>query len=240
MPKLPLLPTLMTAAFLLLTLSAGVWQLNRAEEKRLIFAQLEQHSALEMGDRDAFESMDAYAPVRLEGAFDTRLQLLLENQIMEGRAGVHVLTPFYAEDIGAWLFVNRGWMAADALPPDEQLPDYVQGLKAPLPKTAVQLGDIALKPVPLQRITYFDEKVIFPHFTAHICHRSGDKACIILPFVIKMDGAMPGGFVRQWGQGLMPPAKHMGYAVQWFGMAMALTVLFIVYIRKTNAREKQE
>ena len=35
------------------------------------------------------------------------------------------------------------------------------------------------------------------------------------------------GFVREWAIVSMPPVRHVGYAVQWFAMALAILILFI-------------
>ncbi|HEY9031818.1 MAG TPA: SURF1 family cytochrome oxidase biogenesis protein, partial [Kangiella sp.] len=50
--------------------------------------------------------------------------------------------------------------------------------------------------------------------------------------------ADPGSpFVRQWELVASPPEKHIAYAVQWFGMALVLIILFIVLNLK---RERQD
>jgi surfeit locus 1 family protein len=39
---------------------------------------------------------------------------------------------------------------------------------------------------------------------------------------------MPNGYVRHWNiSTLISPEKHLAYALQWFGLALVLTVMFI-------------
>jgi surfeit locus 1 family protein len=36
------------------------------------------------------------------------------------------------------------------------------------------------------------------------------------------------GYWREWRKNtVIPPEKHIAYAVQWFGLAITLTILFI-------------
>ena len=46
--------------------------------------------------------------------------------------------------------------------------------------------------------------------------------------VILLDAAAADGFLRDWRPGGLPPERHFGYAVQWYGLSLALLVLFCV------------
>ena len=50
--------------------------------------------------------------------------------------------------------------------------------------------------------------------------------------LILLDPGEADGFVRHWSPPGFPPLRHIGYAVQWFGLAAALFVIYIV----TNSR----
>ena len=44
-----------------------------------------------------------------------------------------------------------------------------------------------------------------------------------------MDAAAPDGFVREWSPYLgIGPDRHRGYALQWFSLAAAVAVVWIV------------
>lgn len=49
--------------------------------------------------------------------------------------------------------------------------------------------------------------------------------------------AGPATYETQWPVVAMGPEKHLGYAVQWFAMALALLGLYL-YLGWHNAREK--
>jgi surfeit locus 1 family protein len=53
--------------------------------------------------------------------------------------------------------------------------------------------------------------------------------------VILLDAAEPNGYLREWQPPGFPPMRHIAYAVQWFGLAAALAVIYGV----TNLRSKE-
>jgi surfeit locus 1 family protein len=58
------------------------------------------------------------------------------------------------------------------------------------------------------------------------------------PFVgglLLLDPEAPGGYVREWTDFGFPPQRHYGYAVQWFALAIAALVVFVVVNRKRPA-----
>ena len=50
--------------------------------------------------------------------------------------------------------------------------------------------------------------------------------------LVLLDAGEPEGYLRQWQAPGFPPLRHIGYAVQWFGLALTLFVIYIV----TNLR----
>ena len=54
----------------------------------------------------------------------------------------------------------------------------------------------------------------------------------LLPRIVLLDESEPDGFRRDWSAHYsvteFGPEKHIGYAVQWFGLALALIAIYIV------------
>jgi surfeit locus 1 family protein len=50
----------------------------------------------------------------------------------------------------------------------------------------------------------------------------------LLPVVLLLDGEQSDGFVRDWHPLAFGPERNVGYAFQWFGLALALLVIYIV------------
>jgi surfeit locus 1 family protein len=51
----------------------------------------------------------------------------------------------------------------------------------------------------------------------------------VLPRVLRLAPESDHGFRRDWPTVSMTPQRHYGYAVQWFGLAVALLVMYIAH-----------
>ena len=57
----------------------------------------------------------------------------------------------------------------------------------------------------------------------------------LLPVVLLLDPDQDQGFARDWTPLQFGPERNVGYAVQWFGLAAALLVIYLVVnTRKLN------
>ena len=54
--------------------------------------------------------------------------------------------------------------------------------------------------------------------------------------VILMNESESDGYLRAWRPQLLSPDKHLGYAAQWFAIALALIVIYVV----VNLRRPEE
>ena len=88
--------TLLVAAAITTMASLGAWQLQRAATKGALQADFEaQRNAppRSLTGRPMRGPELRYAHVRLVGDFLPQYEILLNNQIQNGRSGYHVLTP---------------------------------------------------------------------------------------------------------------------------------------------------
>jgi surfeit locus 1 family protein len=222
--KPSLAATLLLAALAVLFALLGNWQLQRAADKEAAEAAHAAAGAVRVTRLDG--TLEAFTRVELRGRLDPERHFLIDNRILAGRPGVHVLTPFMPENGQSTILVNRGWLP---LPPDRaSLPEVptptaaftVTGELRPYPGVGVQLGE-ADQPRPdqwPQLITYPDREA----FGAAI----GED---LRPWVVYMDKASAGGFEgRDWRVNVMGPGKHRAYAVQWFALAATAVGAWIV------------
>lgn len=239
-PSLKLTILLLILAFIFGRL--GFWQLERMADKRELFAEFENAPVLPVAE--ALQQQNLYARVQASGRYDTGRHILLDNKIHQGRAGVHVLTPFHLDD-GSVLLVNRGWlpMPADrlelpAVPTDGETMSLTGWFREPI-AGGVRLGEpdsLSSGQWP-QLVTYLD------------LDAAGKALGLSLsPKLVMLDASNPSGFEgRQWKAAEMTPAIHGAYAVQWFGLAIAAVVIWVVLsVRRAGAsgpkiesREKQ-
>ena len=226
-----LLPSILVLLLFPGLVALGFWQLARAEEKRELLAahQARQQAAAVSLDELEQQPNPAYQRVQLQGFFDARHTLLLDNRTRAGKAGVEVLQPFYDQASGLWLLLNRGWLPW----PDRRTPPAFATPDTPLRLQAtiyVPLGEA----LHLQATA---ETASWPRLVTEVkpdalwqqLGRGG------LSYEVRLQPG-PASFQADWPVVAMSPDKHLGYAVQWFALAAALLGLFI-YLGLSNARE---
>jgi len=67
---------------------------------------------------------------------------------------------------------------------------------------------------------------------AELAQLLGESSWTKATDLVLLDAAQPDGYVRDWGPPGFPPMRHLGYAVQWFALALTLFVIYVV----TNLR----
>jgi surfeit locus 1 family protein len=213
-----------------LLVTAGFWQLSRAADKRELFTSFDAGAAaraLAAPDADADLEALRYQPIRAEGHFDASHQVLLDARTRDGRAGYEVLTPLVGG--GTAVLVNRGWVQAS--PDRRRLPDIgvsdqprsVTGRLDRLPQAA-----LASSPTEADPAAAWPRRLLFPT-AADI---GGALGYPVAEYQLLLAADEPDGFVRLWRPAVLTPAEHVGYAVQWFALATALVVIYIVLNRR--------
>lgn len=223
--------TLATIAVMALCIKAGMWQYNKAAFKQALQTQLNARLTeppVVLPDKigiknEALESW-RYRRVKFAGVYDTRYQVLLDNQVENTVAGYHVLTPMQVEGSSYYVLANRGWIAvsADRKPPVVTAPQGRQEIE----------GEIALpaaKFFTLETLPTTDGKWQPVWQNLDLKRYAKSVPFAAQPYVVRLDAkSSAGGFVRNW----QPPGErvsmHLGYAYQWFGFALTLLVIYIV------------
>ena len=213
---------LFTLVFLPVTIVLGFWQLGRAEEKRLIEAEFQGREVAARVDLDGLDrGVDhQYRRVLARGSFDLDHLILLDNRVRQGRPGYEVITPFQLAASGRWVLVNRGWIPAGAS--RDQLPAVppiagevtLSGYLYQSPGKPFTLGAEQWRARWPQRLQNLD----IPAVSAHL-------GLDLSPWTLRLDEGSPGALRVGWEVINVQPEKHTAYAVQWFGLAVALVVL---------------
>jgi surfeit locus 1 family protein len=161
------------------------------------------------------------APITVRGRYEPQQGLLLDNRQENGLPGVHVLTPLKIEGSETRILVNRGWIG------------WSQGRKT-LPQVAtpqglVQVRGIAAVPQVKNFLLMPQHTEAWPQLWMQLDLKRFEKqvAYPVQPVVLLQDSAdASDGLVRNW----QPPddrvAMHQSYALQWFGMAVALLAFY--------------
>ncbi len=223
-----LIPLLLYLALVTLLVSLGFWQLGRADEKKIFLAKQKLSADKEVislkyiiGDDP--ESL-RYRRIEITGRYDEEHQFLIDNQIVNGQAGYFVMTPLLVDGMKTAVLVNRGWIALNK---DRRvLPDVsVSSLKATILGRVNNFPVVGIKLAGAEIPTDGWPSVVQVVDSNVLADRLGYS---LLPFQVEMDAVMNEGYQRDWRKSaVIPPEKHIAYAVQWFGLAITLTILFI-------------
>jgi len=221
------IPTLVTLLLLPILISLGFWQLDRAAQKREILGQFQQQQnepALNLNKYAATQEFYPYQRVEVTGRFDAARHFLLDNKIYQGRAGYQVITPLLLPDSNEAILVNRGWIPQMASRQElPVIPTPVESLRITGQLklemgTALRLGESGFQHDTWPRVVQWLE-------VEQIEKQLGYK---VRNFVILQDPASPAGFVRDWYIKKISPEKNTSYAVQWFALALALVIIYLV------------
>lgn len=221
----------MWTAVLALMVWAGFWQLGRAEEKQIINQNMAAGITLTPKSMADWHNIDDYLTIKMEGHY-APMHFFLANQFHQGQVGFNVFTPFKTNQ-GLWLLVNRGWTAsADIKVEVDDRSRFVTGFMAAWPRPGVQLGEQEFVDQSRQEVTYLPLAKTKKLLNQKLCETDG---CPIFDRVIKLSPQADNGFVRDWQAPMMTVARHHGYAFQWFGMSLVLSILYIIFLRKHYA-----
>ena len=225
--------TLATALLLPTLLSLGFWQLDRADEKAALIDRLEARRGLPaITPQSAIRLPDderADRQVVMGARFTPNHYVLLDNRLRGGKFGYEVVA--FAEVDQLAVALNLGWVRGDPSRktlPDIALPSGVQTVSGRLYQPsggAFMLGENRLPaqlPGVVQQLT----------LSAWQNELQSQLDQPIFPLEIRVDELASVAFDATWAIVNQTPAKHQGYAVQWFTMAAALGLAFI--FRSTN------
>jgi surfeit locus 1 family protein len=217
-----LIPGIATIAFVALTVSLGNWQRHRAEEK-LEAAQKADEAAQSavLSIPSALVSADGFERrrVSVRGRFVARSTLFLDNKVLHGVAGYHVLTPLAIDGGDMHVLVDRGWIAAGDRTrlPGISTPEGLQTLEgtAVLPsRRFVELAPEAEGgPLRENLVVEREEK------------RLGLK---LQPFVIEQTSEAQDGLERVWERPDTGADRNRSYALQWYSFAALAAILYVV------------
>ena len=217
------IPASLIVATLALLISLGFWQLDRANEKRAIEDQIANANSFDVELVTSVEFLKdrEYYHVRLQGSYVGDKQFVYDNQIVDQVSGYYVLTPLVLKGDSKAVLINRGfipWNGRRDKLADIDIADKLTEVKVQISKPVKRMeleaseltGDF---PVLIQALDLDEMSTI----------ASLDFASVIGLLSPESDN----GFVRQWEPYTGSIERHIGYAIQWFLMALVLAFIGI-------------
>lgn len=212
-----------TVLTMAVTASLGLWQLDRAAQKRALQAQINDRSSLAAwGNADLLQAPDpsagVYRPVDLVGVWVPSASVFLDNRQMNARVGFFLVTPLRLEGSDRAVLVQRGWVPRDFTDrgrvPTVATPEgtvRMAGRLAPPPGKLYELGEAAAGPIRQNiDLAAFKRETGLP----------------LLDVSVQQTGGASDGLLREWPQVAVDVGKHHGYAFQWFSLCALAGILF--------------
>lgn len=230
------LPTVATIVLVIIFIRLGLWQQHKAEAKQALQTQLDQRL------RDKPVTLSGmltntddwrYRRVQLTGHYETRHQILLDNQVHEQVAGLHVITPFRPDGSNIYILINRGWIEA---PPDHSTVPTIA-----TPTTPQTISGYLWQPpekfFTLAEPPSGDWQPLWQNMDMR--RYASNVPFAVQPMVVRLDPqSTAAGFVRAWPRPAERIEMHIGYAYQWYGFALTLVVIYIVLGLRKNGKTK--
>jgi surfeit locus 1 family protein len=216
--------TLVTLVLLTIFVGLGRWQWQRGEAKQALWNSYESNGAVPvLGAPVDFDTAGRFSRVALSGRFDSSHQFLLDNISHAGQPGYEVLTPYVLDD-GRRILVNRGWVPftgyRDRLP-DVSMKTYeatIAGRLDELPSAGLASGR-----APPEAGNQWPKVTAFPsheELERALGEKLARRILLLDPQLVDL------GYVREWSPPGMAPSRHFSYAIQWWGFAAVLLVLY--------------
>jgi surfeit locus 1 family protein len=219
-----LIPGLAVVALLALFIHLGLWQAGKAErsaEQAALYDARSKQPSTAIGTRLVNPESLVYAQVVARGEYEAPHQFYLDNQVENGRPGVHVITPLKIEGGDTRILVNRGWVAWE----NRQVRPH-----ADTPGGIVEVSGIAVVPGSQKYLLMPDRREAWPElWSALDMDRFIEETAFQLqPVILHLTSPSQGdGLVSSRPQPEDKTAMHKGYALQWFGMAAVLLGFYI-------------
>ncbi len=215
-------------------LQLGNWQLSRAQEKESRQERLDllsQQPAIALPTVPVKLEDFQYRRVEARGTYMPIHTIYLDNKIYRGIAGYHIVTPLRIGTSSMHVLVNRGWVAADLD-------------RSKLPRVPASDGPIVVSGIAttaIQKTLELSKELVSGQVWENLdLERYRNATGLLLqPVMILQQDEIEDGLVRHWARPDSGSGKNLGYAFQWFAMALAVLIIYLVLSVKRERSENK-
>lgn len=212
--------------FVPITISLGIWQIERANEKKLIIANYDKLLVSAPVALQKNQMLNNWQPIETTGTYEDTI-VYEDNAINNGKAGFKVYHLFRNDD-GTFIFVHRGFIERNLI--KNNLPE----IEIPAEKKSIY-GTTLFKQnnTFVKNIEESDSRIIQefnPSLLIDKYPMLKDK--YLHPFLFNLDIRDVNKYQPIEKPVNMTASKHIGYAIQWFGLCAALIILTIYAYRR--------
>ena len=232
--RVSLWPTAAAIFFIIVTVMLGNWQLSRAQEKedrQTQLNQLSQQPVISIPTSSIRLEDYQFRKVEVQGTYVPTHTIYLDNKINRGRAGYQIITPVRLGESSMHVLINRGWIVAGRT--RSELPDI------PTPAGKVKISGIVESPT-IRTLELSTETVSGQVWeNLHLDRYRKATGLTLQPLVVLQENDVQDGLLREWTRPDSGASRNLGYAFQWFSMALAIIILYLVLNVKRNHPKKE-
>ena len=212
--------------FVPITISLGMWQIERANEKKLIIANYDKLLVSAPIALQKNQMLNNWQPIETTGTYQDTI-VYEDNAINNGKAGFKVYHLFRNDD-GTFIFIHRGFIERNLIKnnlPEVEIPTEKKSIYG---TTLFKQNNTFVK-----NIEESDSRII-QEFNASLLIDKYPmlKDKYLHPFLFNLDIRDVNKYQPIEKPVNMTASKHIGYAIQWFGLCAALIILTIYAFRR--------
>ena len=202
----------------------GIWQIERAANKEGLLQDF--NTEQESPPTRLTSQSPNWSRVFVDGVFDSSRQILIDNQIHNGKVGYKIFTPFRFDD-NKIVLVDRGWIGQGQSRSDlPQLNILEKKTRIIATVTSPEQGVLAGS----ELLTNEWPRVSQSKAVDVIASAFNEP---ILDIVLVLDpGSSQITEFIQIKPFAITPVKHYGYAMQWFTMSIVLLGMFLYALKR--------
>jgi surfeit locus 1 family protein len=221
--------SLVTVLLLPLFVYLGCWQLQRMHQKEWF------EKAIAHQSNDTIIQLDRLAPTFVEQHFDQfqyrqvsltgrflANPIFLDNQILDKQLGYRVLMPFLLTNHNHLILIDRGWI------PNPGSRNILPSISARTGTVTLTGNLIQIKPGLILQKESIPTPASWPIRVQSIDYTVLSKILEhpLLQFIVQLSAGQPDGFKTLPLNIGMPSKRHLGYALQWFTMAIVILIYY--------------
>ncbi len=256
--RLTLLALLLLGVVAVVCSMLGRWQLERADERRGISAEIERGrlaTPIVIQPNITADSVQPWRAASVTGRWAGQFSVMVDNRNMDGRPGLWLATPLILEG-GVAVLVLRGWVprpiGMQQAPKIETQSDplTIEGeMSLRVPRlfelwTSKKGEDSGLPPawkgIAAAESGWVDTSKVIRVQNLDLASLTERTGLRFLPVVLLQNNPAQEGLMRNWPKPSLDADKNVGYATQWFGFAAIAAVAFCVVLWRFVRRRRRQ
>jgi surfeit locus 1 family protein len=226
-----LIPTIVTLLVLPILIFLGFWQLDRAEQKKVILAavteKMNSKTLTTLPNSNVIEN-SRYQHIKLEGQFDRHHLIYIDNKVLFGKVGYYVVSPLLVSGSSKTVLVNLGWVVMGKTRQDLPVIKLPEGNVSISGRIKTKVDNVfSLSEKSFDNVSWpLVVQWASPQQLSDLLNIKLQPLMILTDKENNKDEQYAKQFKREWKFISSSPDTHTSYAMQWFSLAFVLVLIF--------------